>query len=262
MGRLMKYELRSTMKLFTPLWLAVLALAVINRFTLFNPKRYFSQPVNILADIVILLYVFAIIGVFVVALIFVIQRFYQGLLKDEGYLTFTLPVRIDSILWGKTFSSLILLAGSMLVCLLSLLLMFMNGDVWANLSDSWRQLVQVSEGRTVVLTVILLLIVLLASIIPAVLYLYLSMSIGHLSQKHRVGASVLAYVGIRIVLSLVSNLVMSPVRELAWDGNVWNLSSVQTVWLLFAIAMAVVVVESAIFYFPARYILRRHLNLE
>ena len=33
MGRLMKYDLRAAMRLFIPLWLGTLALALVNRFT-------------------------------------------------------------------------------------------------------------------------------------------------------------------------------------------------------------------------------------
>src|SRR5699024_11750532 len=42
-----------------------------------------------------------------------------GLLKDEGYLTMTLPVSLDSILWGKALAAWILMVLTTLVCLVS-----------------------------------------------------------------------------------------------------------------------------------------------
>lgn len=274
MGRLMKYELRSTMKLFAPLWLAVLALAVINRFTFFRSTRVLTPAGAALANsrlaawltgLAMVLYVVAIIGVFVVALIFVILRFYQGLLKDEGYLTFTLPVRTDTILWAKTFSAVILIAGSVIVCILSVLVLNAERDFWSNLAEGWRNAVRLAGGGSLIQTIVLAVIAALASVIPGVQYLYLSMSIGHLAQKHRVGASVLAYVGIQIVLNSVSSLLISPAVEwlVSFDSlRNWSIGANGTIWILFGIVMAVLAIETAIFYFPTRYILTRHLNLE
>ena len=97
MGRLMKYDLRAAMRLFIPLWLGTLALALVNRFTVhleFSENRI----LNFFTGLVMVLYVLAALSILVVTLIYIIQRFYQSMLKDEGYLTFTLPVGIDSLL--------------------------------------------------------------------------------------------------------------------------------------------------------------------
>lgn len=278
MGRLMKYELRSTLKLFAPLWLAVLALAGVNRLisrltwsvsahVALTPAGSVLESSNIrnwLASLAMVLYVVAIIGVFVVALIFVIQRFYQGLLKDEGYLTFTLPVRTDSILWAKTFSAMILIAGSAVVCILSVLLLSAKRDFWHGIVEGWRDVVE-AYGGNAVLGVILTVIAVLASIIPAVQQLYLSMAIGHLGQKHRAGASVLAYVGIEIVLNMVTSLLLVPlVTGLVGKSPtlIWHPTAGSILWAVFGWTMLAAIVKTAIFYFPTRYILKRHLNLE
>ncbi len=274
MGRLMKYELRSALRLFVPLWLAVLVLAGVNRFTrgasgytALTPARSVLESSglwNWLAGIGMVLYVVAIIGVIVVALIFVIQRFYQGLLKDEGYLTFTLPLRTDSILWAKTFSAMILIVGSAVVCILSVLLLSARQELWQEIVKGWRNDIEVNGGHAV-LGVILIVIALLAWMIPAVQQLYLSMAIGHLGQKHRAGASVLAYVGIEIVLNMVTSLLLIPlVTALAEKSpiRIWNSTGGSILWAVFGCTMLAAIVKTAIFYFPTRYILKRHLNLE
>lgn len=273
MGRLMKYELRSAMKLFLPLWLAVLVLAGINRLT-FN-SNMFDMPngnaaafrfLEWLSGIAMFLFVVAIMGVFVVALIFVIQRFYQGLLKDEGYLTFTLPVRTDSILWAKTFSAMILIAASVVVCLAAVLILGASRELWKNLAWGWQWLMKYSGRGDVILACILGFILAIAAMIPSVQYLYLSMSIGHLAQKHRAAASVGAFVGIDILLNLVSSLALSPIlNRMMESGIVWwdrDPDVTAVIWLIFGVLLAICLIQTVIFYFPTRYILNKHLNLE
>lgn len=270
MGRLMKYELRSAMKLFVPLWLAVLVLAGISRLSfLYNGNALVegnlaaNRFLDWLSGIAMFLFVIAIIGVFVVALIFVIQRFYQGLLKDEGYLTFTLPVRTDSILWAKTFSAMILIVTSVVVCLAAILLLAADRELWQELSWGWQAIVRFNGQSNVVLACVLAVILMLMGTVPSLQYLYLSMAVGHLAQKHRVAASVGAFVGINVLLNLVASLAFTPVANWFFDsGRQWSMDVTGTIWLVFLVLLLVCLIQIVIFYFPTRYILNRHLNLE
>lgn len=89
LGKLMKYDLKSMFKVFVPLWLALLAVSVVNRFTIqFDSNAIIGGLPTV---IFMILYVGLIIAVMVVAVALIIMRFYHGLLKDEGYLMFTLP---------------------------------------------------------------------------------------------------------------------------------------------------------------------------
>ena len=91
LGKLMKYDLKSMFKVFVPLWLALLAVSGVNRFTIqFDSNAIIGGLPTV---IFMILYVGLIIAVMVVAVALIIMRFYHGLLKDEGYLMFTLPVR-------------------------------------------------------------------------------------------------------------------------------------------------------------------------
>ena len=91
-GKLMKYELRGCMRVFLPLWGATLALALINGLTNgFQPSisapllRFFLQVLPAL-----LLFGLS-FGMFVMAFVLIIRRFFSGLLGDGGYLAFSLP---------------------------------------------------------------------------------------------------------------------------------------------------------------------------
>ena len=65
--------------------------SLVNRFTM----RFDNNAIigTLPTVIFMILYVGLIIAVMVVAVALIIMRFYHGLLKDEGYLMFTLPVK-------------------------------------------------------------------------------------------------------------------------------------------------------------------------
>ena len=91
LGKLLKYDFRSMGKQFAFIWPAALVMALLNRFTIGSLD---SSDVTreLFSGVAMLVYVAILIALFVIALIFIIQRFYLGLLGDEGYLMFTLPV--------------------------------------------------------------------------------------------------------------------------------------------------------------------------
>lgn len=266
MGKLMKYELRSMLKLFIPLWLGVLALALVNRFTThmqFSDNRF----LNTMMVIAITLYGLAVAGIVIFAVIYVILRFYQGLMKDEGYLTFTLPVSIDSILWGKAFSALIVILVSGVVSILSLLLMLQAVN-WGGFRASLRQTAEAFGGGNMTLIFVLAILLILMSTIASIFQLYLAMGIGQMAQKHRVGASILAYVGINVALNIVTSLVVMPQIErlISHAEFLWNIKTVgdvmRVVWTVFAIFAAIFLILTTLYYFITRYIFSKHLNLE
>ena len=125
-GKLMKYELRGCMRVFLPLWGATLALALINGLTNgFQPSisapllRFFLQVLPAL-----LLFGLS-FGMFVMAFVLIIRRFFSGLLGDGGYLAFSLPATYAQHIASKLLTALIMLAGCLITGLLATVLIIM-----------------------------------------------------------------------------------------------------------------------------------------
>ena len=259
MGRLMKYDLRAALRLFVPLWLGTLVLALVNGFTMH--LEYSENPVlNFLTGLVMVLYVLAVFAILILTGIYAIQRFYQSMLKDEGYLTFTLPVGIDSILWSKALTALILSVCSAVVCALSLLLLVVRDLASVNLSGFFEDLLHSIPLREIILTVVCFGVMLLAAALATLFLIYLSMALGQFAQKHRLAASVGAFVAIQVLMSFLLTLPASfteywDVRWIPEDG--WFAACV--VFLLLAAGS---LVQAAIYYFPTRYLFQKRLNLE
>ena len=106
-----------------PLYLVLLAVALGFNFSA-RLMDTSNVVLNILAALVILAYVAAIIGVFIVAFILMLQRFYKNLLGDEGYIMFTLPASVHQHVWSKLIVSAVWFIATGVVVILSLIHIF------------------------------------------------------------------------------------------------------------------------------------------
>ena len=109
LGKLMKYDLRSGIRTFALIWIGLAALAAINGLTLriaFDGDIQ-SELANFIITVlpmVLLVALYVAMGIFM--LVFIINRFYKGLLGDEGYLMFTLPVSVSEHIGSKLLTSI------------------------------------------------------------------------------------------------------------------------------------------------------------
>lgn len=213
-GKLLKYELRSVMKDFAFIWMGILVLSVVNAFTLnLGNRSDLDGLAAFLMFILPLLLLFALyVAAFVIAILYVLQRFYRGLLGDEGYLMFTLPVTPGQLIGAKALTALILEVVSVLVAVLGgLVILFVQlpPDIWGfPVKEAWKTLCRAlaQEPEYIFVAVELLLLMLLSASLSN-LHLYAGMSIGHLARKNRVAWSAVAVVGISIAVSVLSGIL-------------------------------------------------------
>lgn len=267
LGKLLKYDFRSMGKQFAFIWPAALVLAFLNRFTLGSIDNNDTIQ-ELFSGIAMLVYVSILIALFVIALIFIIQRFYKGLLGDEGYLMHTLPVRPWQLIASKAICALVASVVSVIVAVLSILVLVPGA--LTGMFDFWPQFFAAigREGFNGFLLLVELLLLLLVSSLTGFFQLYLAMAIGHLFGKNRIALSVVAYIAIQTVLNTVITVPLAVVGE--WAGEQINYFLADTfennawavihggLWLLI-LGTAVI---GAAFFFGTEYILRKKLNLE
>lgn len=267
MGRLMKYELRAAMKLLIPLWLGTLVLSLINSFTMPGQIETNDPILKAISNTVLFAYVLAVMAVVIIAVIYVVMRFYQGLLKDEGYLTFTLPVSIDAILWAKALSGLILLAISGVVCVLSLCVLLRDTLDFHEIGIALRAISAYDLVGTVITTLLSLLAAAVASGLSTLFQAYLAMGLGQMAKKRKLATSILAYVLISIGVSTLTTTVLMPLGNwiLGWSGfgSMLNALSAQNGMSILLLLTALVnLAYTAVYYVLSRYIFKHKLNLE
>lgn len=264
-GKLLKYDFRSVLKQFAFVWPAALVLGLVNRFTLDHFVTSTSDTLGLVSGIAMLVYIAILMAMFIIAVIFVIQRFYKGLLGDEGYLMHTLPVRPRQLIGSKLLCAVVVTAVSILVAIVSILLIVPLE--WRDFGAFFRALGQINReyGANFVFFWVELLMLFLVGMAAGFLRLYVAMAIGHLAHKNRGLWSVVAYIAIDVALTVLTSHTIQLAVKVdehffhqmfigvgewgAWHAYIWGVIGFNAVL-------------GAVCYAATSYILGKKLNLE
>lgn len=274
-GKLIKYEFRSILKIMGIGWAALLSMALFaGLFDLIafrqNDMEGFSQLTEIASAITSFLYGSLFVAIIVVTVLIILMRFYKGLLRDEGYLMHTLPVKTWQLITAKGVVAAAVSLISILAATLSvLILMAFDGGI-EYFGEFMAELLRTLGKYPAYIAIMLEALLLGVCWIAAMIYkAYAALSIGQLAQKHRIALSVGAWIGIGVVflifVSILGNLSFSSAfsdwLEGLLEGIVHDspLNAIQVgMWIL----ILVEAVQIAIFHVVSEQILRRKLNLE
>lgn len=259
LGKLMKYDMKSMFKVFVPLWLALLAVSLVNRFTM----RFDNNAIigTLPTVIFMILYVGLIIAVMVVAVALIIMRFYHGLLKDEGYLMFTLPVKPWQLVTSKALTATIISILSLIAGVLSVLFIAADQELIPAIIDGIQELLPHLSGD-IILTCVLSVLLAIAAVIVSVTHIYASLAIGHLASSHRVGWAVVAYIGINMLFSALGIILGSIADRFHWNFEIRVESGVAATNLLLLFLLILCIIQIVIFFVVTERILSKRLNLE
>ena len=255
--KLLKYDFRSMWKTFSLVWAACLVLALVNRFTLpFEGKTNVTigPGDGILAFITALVFFGVLFAMFVAVMIFVIQRFYKGLLGDEGYLMNTLPVPTWQLVLSKLVCAVFVSIASMVITFLACLLLvpIQWGKVFsmAFFQALWEGLLGQPDALLYLFEMCVMVALGLALL---TLMVYLAMAIGQLFS-HRIVMSVVAFIGLDILATLYLDLT----NELELVGLVSRLGEHAGLWM----ANAMILLPAAVLFLATSWLLKHRLNLE
>lgn len=253
--KLLKYDFRAMWKQFSLVWGAALALALVNRFTVYGRIPLAGENAS---QLMVLTFGAVLVAMFVIAVMFVIQRFSNGLLGNEGYLMHTLPVRPWELVASKLICGTVTWVGCGVVAVLSPAFML----PW-NLPDLlqfflWQNIFRGIRNHPDILVLMLESCLMVVSfIVQFIAAIYLAVSVGHLSPRFRRLISVAAFIGLYVLLVNVYDRVFScqPVQLLLDITTSTTYSSMLT-------AIAVMLIPAAVFLAAVCWILERKLNLE
>jgi len=289
--KLLKYEYKSVSRILVPAILGTIALALLTAvlfkisYTYLPPENEViieegvvvgvSITNNILSVILLTLLIFSIIAI--IASVFVIgfillQRYYKNFFGDEGYLTFTLPVKTSAHLTAKLISGVfwMLLGGIGVVISVFVLVVFgtaekgqiINKEVLDTFSMLFKELfemVGVGDGVAYIIELVLLILI---QCIAQMLLFYLAITLGSIiAKKHKVLTSVGMYLGINAAAGTIINIIAAIVFGKVYITN--NLSvfanSAHLFFILFIVLYSVI---SVVVFILINDLLRRKLNLE
>lgn len=206
LGKLIKYDLKSIGKTMIPLWITVIILGGI--FLIFGLQfRWDYSELSFAATksslygmtILVLLLAAIFVAMFVVNIMFIIQRFWNGLLKEEGYLMFTLPVSVRSLILSKSISAFLISLGSMITAMIVGVLVLFGVSAYDEIAKLGVEVVSLWK-ESVIPEVLLVIATQIWGLFMGIYRMYAAMAIGHLSNKNRLLCSFLAYLGISIIV--------------------------------------------------------------
>jgi len=221
LGKLTKYELKSTVNTFLLIYGAVLVLAVLNRiFYSFDYREFYNYGEaatslswigGMLTGIFTTIYVLMIVAMFVAVTISVIMRFYKNMFGSEGYLMHTLPVKPWEHIVSKMLASSVWMLGSFVVTALSVFVLLTHPEAFRVLSEGWREFVVVVRDVPFNWTPIIIecVIVFIMAVIGWQLPIYASICIGQLWGKHRILGAFIAYFIISTVTQIISGFAVA-----------------------------------------------------
>ena len=257
LSKLLKYDLRANLKIFLFIWPAILVFGLLERVALMA-----ELPVKISAifvNLTTVLFVLAVIAACVFALVISVIRFYSGLLRDEGYLMFTLPVRPWQLVLSKFLTALLTLVVTGLVSFVSVGILF--GGIRGLLPSIRTSLEQSFGGIINGWGIALLVLLVVVQVAVSVLQIYLSCSIGHLFRRKRILFAINVVLETVAVTSIIVLSNFEPFCRFLVQLSA-GMSAPGMFNLFIGVMLALLAVLGIVYFFVTERILRRHLNLE
>ena len=217
LGKLLKYEFRATGRSMLPVLGVLTLLVLLANISVRLLDRTAGAFLTILLIMVIFLTVIAVIVSELLPIIVMIQRFHKNLLSSEGYLMHTLPASVHSLVWSKVIVSLVwmfltnviifLLGGLSVMHLTNMNLgAFLEGFPSVEEIREFLSSVGLSMGDLYLFLGEMVVVVVLSGIVTC-LQFYAAMSLGFSFTNHKGLMSVLCFVGILIVLNVLTNFL-------------------------------------------------------
>ena len=265
LGKLLKYEIKATSRTFLPMYALLVVFALINKFFMSMNSDYFKVPQIIAMSVFIVI----IVGICVMTLIVTIQRFNKNLLTDEGYLSFTLPVKSHTHIDCKMIVSLMWSVLRLNATILSIIILEVDERTIEKNRQGLSQFYPAfnklgTSGHVILLECLLLLVI---GTLSGITSIYAAITVGNMSSKHKLLAGVGAYLGFGVIEQIVASIIMTSFgnRVMIYfeSLNTANFSTqLNAVQIVLLGILLYCLVFGVAYYFLTDWMLRKKLNLE
>lgn len=273
-SKLLKYDTKSVFKYW---WIGAVASLLIAVFggvciQIVDIDYTSYEIIPILGGIGL---VFSLIGMYLLPIlteILVLVRFYKHFFTDEGYLTFTLPVKRTSLLDSKIATYLIFGVSTIFVMIADALTMlavgipeeFFSGRFWTSIGEFFSEMYEFLGIYGAPYTVLAVLI-LLATAISSTLLVYVCITLASaITKRHKILLSIGIYYGVSMVVTGLVQIFMyggvSTVITMV-TGLDEALAKAAIMFMMIGV-LGLLTVFIAALYFVELYLLDKRLNLE
>lgn len=197
LGKLIKYELNETARILVPSFLVWIGIVIMTKISILCSNSS-SWAEEIFLPITMIILSLSSIVVSVIMIVIIVSKFYKSTLGNNGYLTFTLPVKTESIVFSKlTVASIWIII--MLIFSLVGSLILMAGDEMEIILEAVKYLTCINTS-----SIICLIIYMILSCVFEIIAIYTAISIASLFNRHRVILSFAFYFVIEMISSALN----------------------------------------------------------
>jgi len=274
--KLLKYEFRATARTYGGMYLVLLAVSVLFGASIRGWNHTNSDAYSTLVGLLSLVYTAVIIGMVVVTIMTIVQRFYRNLLGREGYLMHTLPVTEMQLAASKLISSTVWSICSILAACLSVgvlgFILLIDMHMFNQLPWLFTQLREAFAQYNMEFWEALIFsgVVGFMRMVSAIACIYAACMVGHQFKSHPALAGILSFFVMQYVQGWLERLlnVGTGIYETAIYaavGDVGNISNtVSAVAYMGSAALTLgIAVAFGVFWFGLTvWLMRNKLNLE
>ncbi|MBQ8893033.1 MAG: hypothetical protein IJ043_01320 [Clostridia bacterium] len=219
-NKIFKYDFKFVFRLWWIYALITAGLALIGGALLRGIIEFITANIDNF-----LFYILAFLGFFTViiglccfplaAVIICLVRYYKNFYSDEGYLTFTLPVKRTSLLNSKILTFLLFEIMSVAVLIIDIYLILVIGikgfhTELANLLPMLLDELKEIWNPSLTADVIIFPFLLLASALMGINLYYLCFTVGSvISKRYKVLAALGIYLGVSVAMSFIQQIISS-----------------------------------------------------
>ncbi|WFR60021.1 hypothetical protein QA584_13350 [Anaerocolumna sp. AGMB13025] len=259
LSRLLKHELKATSRMLVPLYLILFCITILDRIMLYFLTD--SIIMKVVSSILTLGFITINIAILIVTTVLMVTRFYKNLMTDEGYLMFTLPVKVNQLITSKLIIAIFWTVISFAALFVSTYIAFATPErmdfVLQNIRESFSELQNAFGGSVVILTIEMILLI-ITCFIANILMFYVSIAIGQLFNGRKLVGSFIAYIGIYTAIQIILLIIVGFSALI----NLADPYSEGSLVILLPVMVLLLAISCVVFYGATNHILSKRLNLE
>ncbi len=209
-GKLVKHEFRATRRVIPFVFLLTVFLVLMMTVSV-------VLDLDTMVGLTLVLLIITMFAEVIITYVLVVWRFYKSMCGNEAYLSFTLPIKPQLLLWSKLLVSFVWVALSYLVFAGSIMMavVIIAKGTGTSIQDIFEQIkiflnmIGFGGHETAAIATIIGLFTL--AILSGLTQIFFSVSLGSTSKLHKfgVGGPILVYVILYFALQFVTVIAMS-----------------------------------------------------
>ena len=260
LGKLFKYDFKWINKVMYIYFIILFILSIAVKIVESLEQTFL---IVIIDKIVSAMFIGCIVSIIITCVMRIWSRFITNIYKDESYLTHTLPVTKNQIFNAKMLAAILSLALSALVILACMALAYINQDTIAVIKSMYESLVNVYGGVFAVCFIIGIVLIIFLEIVYFMMVGIFGIVIGYRSNSYKAIKSIAIGIISYGILTITSFLVLGIMSkfvdiEIVADG----FPSINTIKVLGLTSIIIYLIYNIIYYFSAKKILNKGVNVE